>query len=149
MSKRWGTPTWYFFHTLIEKIVDDKYPIIYSEFNSIFSSIIYSLPCPICKNHSIEYLNKNPIHKIKSKNEMKIYIFNFHNWVNRKLNKKQQNFQILEFYSKLDIRKVHRYFMNEFFKTNPLKKQFFLWQNQYLESKINKFLNKNINHIRA
>lgn len=148
MSKRWGTPTWYFLHTLIEKILDRDYPKIYQEFNSVFNGIIYALPCPICKNHSIQYLKNNPINNIKTKSKMKMYIFHFHNWVNKKLNKKQYGTDILDFYDKLDIRKVHKYFMREFFKTNLLRKQFFLWQNQFLEEKINKFLYKNTASIR-
>ena len=43
MSKSWGTPTWYFFHTLAEKIKENEYDGIKGEVLSYIKNMDYHL----------------------------------------------------------------------------------------------------------
>lgn len=147
MSKRWGTPTWYFLHVLAEKIYDNEYVKINKEFINIVVNILNNLPCPICRGHAVKYIKKHNIYKIYSKHEMKMYLFAFHNWVNKRLKHKTQDIKILDLYIKMDTIKVYKYFKQEFFKTNALAKNFFVWHRDSLNKDIANFLNKNKNLI--
>ena len=147
MSKRWGTPTWYFLHTLVEKIDVNYYDKIYGEVRNLIIDIFQNLPCPYCKNHALNYIKKKNIYKIKTKEEMKTYLFDFHNEVNKRLSHRVQEKTILEMYKKMNFVKVYNYFDKEFFYSNPLQKTFFAWQST-LSRDIVDFLNKHRGHMR-
>ena len=147
MSKRWGTPTWYFFHTLAEKIHTEHFRKNKKEFIDLIITICNNLPCPICKDHSMKYIRKSNIYKIQTKEEMKNYLYVFHNWVNKKLGKSEPSLSILNLYKKMDFMKVYKFFIQEFFKSNALSKNFFKWNKDFLYNKINVFLDKHKPHI--
>ena len=44
MSKRWGEPTWYFFHTFIEKITEEFYNKNSEKCIKIYKTICFNLP---------------------------------------------------------------------------------------------------------
>jgi hypothetical protein len=74
----------------IENITERKYE---KEFlaRRIGMDIIY-FPCEICKPHALEYLRQNPFKPYlenKDPLSMFIYVWKFHNYVNRRLNKKE------------------------------------------------------------
>ena len=54
MSKRWGIPVWYFFHTFAEKITDKLFLSKREECLSLIASICSSLRCPYCKSHAMD-----------------------------------------------------------------------------------------------
>ena len=58
MSKRWGVPTWYFFHTFAEKITENLFLSKRLECLELLEEICTNLPCPYCKEHSVDYLKK-------------------------------------------------------------------------------------------
>ena len=147
MSKRWGTPTWYFLHTLVEKIDVNYYDKIYGEVRNLIISIFQNLPCPYCKNHALNYIKRKNIYKIKTKEGMKTYLFDFHNEVNKRLSHRVQEKSILEMYKKMNFVKVYNYFDKEFFYSNPLQKTFFAWQSTLNRDIVN-FLNKHRGHMR-
>ncbi len=97
----WGKLTWCLFHTIAEKITDIK------ELTNIINLIVLicqNLPCPYCKQHAQTYLNKKSIHKlVKTKDDLKRYLFEFHNVVNMRTKKQIQPIQILEQYSKINL----------------------------------------------
>lgn len=82
LSKRWGPVTWYLFHSLAYNLKNDKHAAIL--FNEI-KSVCKGLPCPICRAHATKYISGA---KVISKEELIKYLFEFHNSVNNKLNKK-------------------------------------------------------------
>tara|TARA_B100001093_G_scaffold197137_1_gene189451 strand:- start:10637 stop:11083 length:447 start_codon:yes stop_codon:yes gene_type:complete len=148
MSKRWGTPTWYFLHCIVEKINVNYYNKIHGEVRNLIINIFQNLPCPYCKNHALNYIKKKNIYKIKTKEEMKMYLFNFHNEVNKRLNHRIQEKSILDMYKKMNFVKVYNYFDKEFFYSNPLQKTFFSWQST-LSRDVIEFLNKHRGQMRV
>lgn len=147
MSKRWGVPTWYFFHTFIEKITEDFYNRNSKTCIDIYVKICNNLPCPICKEHATIYLKKHNIYAITTKDAMKIFLFNFHNDVNKRLKNQQCDITILEQYKRITISKSYQYFCQEFFKINYISKHFSGWIRNKLREEIDAFFHKNICHF--
>ena len=147
MSKRWGVPTWYFFHTFAEKITENLFLSKRLECLELLEEICTNLPCPYCKEHSIDYLKKNKLLNVKTKEELKMFFFNFHNTVNKRSKKKIQNKTVLEQFEKMNMAKVCRYFRKEFFRTYYLANHFSGWIRNMLLDKLNKFFIKNISQF--
>ena len=82
----------------------------------------------------MKYIRKSNIYKIQTKEEMKKYLYVFHNWVNKRLGKNETSLSILNLYKKMDFMKVYKFFIQEFFKSNALSKSFFKWNKDLLNS---------------
>ena len=80
----WGEPTWFVLHTLAEKIKDDNFNAICKDFLQIIYNICTNLPCPMCSQHAKEYIQNSYFFRIKSKDELKAFLYTFHNVVNKK-----------------------------------------------------------------
>ena len=91
MTKTWGPPTWYLFHTLAEKIKDENFNEMKSEIISIVKKICSSLPCPDCASHASQKLGSLNSDAIHSKEDLKNVILSFHNFVNQRLGTGQWN----------------------------------------------------------
>ncbi len=82
----WGAHYWYFFHTLTEKIIDDKFNSKKDELINIIQMICSNLPCPECTEHAKDYINKVDWKNVKSKMDLKHIMYTFHNNVNSQKN---------------------------------------------------------------
>lgn len=80
----WGPPIWFLFHTLCEKVMDDKFLIVRKELINNILLICKNLPCPYCATHATEYMSKINFATIQTKEDLKILMFNFHNSVNQR-----------------------------------------------------------------
>lgn len=80
----WGKPTWYFFHTLAEKVKPEEFSNIRTDLLDIIYSICVNLPCPDCANHARTYLDKINFNTIQTKEDLKMMLFVFHNSVNQR-----------------------------------------------------------------
>ena len=147
MSKRWGEPTWYFFHVFAEKITPTTYMEKQQEIHDLFFSICSSLPCPYCKDHAMAYLKKYKLSNLKNKEELKIYFYNFHNSVNKQKKQNVYGKDILKKYEKVSIVNAYKFFNQEFFKTVYLSKHFSGWIRDTLKQKIFNFMKNNIAHF--
>lgn len=101
MTKVWGPCTWYLFHTLAEKIKEDRFNIIKTELIDLIKQICRSLPCQDCAGHATNRLRQLNVNKIKSKNELKVMLLDFHNEVNVRINKPK--FSIVELNTKYSM----------------------------------------------
>lgn len=81
---KWGQATWFLFHTLAHKIKKEDFPSICKELLEVISMICNNLPCPTCAKHATEYIKKSRFFLIRSKDELKAFLFNFHNEINKK-----------------------------------------------------------------
>ncbi len=80
----WGEPTWFFFHTIAEKVKPEAFPIIRQELLNICATICNNLPCPNCASHATQYMKSVNFNAIQSKEQFKMLFFNFHNTVNQR-----------------------------------------------------------------
>ena len=83
----WGTATWYLFYTLSYKLKHDNEQQVKTLYNH-FKNFCNHLPCPICKEHAMRFLAKVNDNNIKTKDNLIIIMFTFHNEVNRMTNSK-------------------------------------------------------------
>ena len=91
MIEIWSIPTWIFFHTLAEKISGDFLWNKTNEVLRIIKLICSNLPCPTCKAHATLYMKNVSPNSIRTKKNLRLMFFNFHNAVNARLRKKQYN----------------------------------------------------------
>ena len=94
-QKEWGNITWILFHSLAEKIKDDLFQNVKTVFIEFIKDTCINLPCPICANHATENLFKSRINSISKKSDMIEFLRQFHNLVNKKLEKPIQNKEIV------------------------------------------------------
>jgi hypothetical protein len=95
---KWGEPTWFLFHSLAEKVKDEYFQSIRYDLLNTIVIICKNLPCPDCANHASEYMKKVDFNSIRTKQDLKLMLFQFHNVVNQK--KQYPLFSINELESK-------------------------------------------------
>lgn len=83
-TMRWGEPVWFFLHTLAHKIKPDSFSILRNDLLKQVYAICTNLPCPDCSVHSKNYLNGVNFNNIKTKENLKDMLFEFHNSVNKR-----------------------------------------------------------------
>ena len=138
MSKSsWAIPTWIFFHGFAEKVDETYYNNNYKKCFDIISDICHHLPCETCRIHAVEKMNNTNINMINTKDKLKIYLFNLHNEVSKRVGKVEYDINILEKYKLFNPLKGYIYFTNCFFK-----KYFSLHFNQWKRDMLLKDLNK-------
>ena len=116
MTKVWGYALWLFLHTTAEKIKEEEFDKHKDFFIGIISNLCSLLPCPSCEKDAIQYMKGFPSTHIKTRDDFKMYIFHFHNHVNRKIGKplfKVDELKIYETFSYSDVIVFFkRYFVN-------------------------------------
>jgi hypothetical protein len=96
MSKTWGPSCWYLIHSLATKVKEDNFNGVKDSIWSIIFEICRNLPCPECREHATKLMstaNKNLI--LSSKRNLELYLFDFHNSVNKR--KAYRTFTIQEY----------------------------------------------------
>ena len=85
-KKGWGPKFWRCLHLMAE-----SFPLEPTEYDKIryrewLSITLELLPCMECRKHANQYMQENPIN-FKTREEFAMYVYNFHNEVNRRLGK--------------------------------------------------------------
>ena len=81
---KWGKPIWTFFHLLAHKVKESDFNAIRSQLLNTIYSICSVLPCPVCSEHAKRYLQAINFNNIRTKQDLKQMICNFHNDVNKR-----------------------------------------------------------------
>ena len=92
----WGNNIWYLFHSLAHKIREEKFEVHKNNLIFIIKTVCNTLPCPECSKDATAMLNKVDFNTIKNKNDFKMFLFNFHNAINAKLNKSLFSYENLD-----------------------------------------------------
>jgi len=115
MSKAvWGHITWLFFHTLAEKVRDEHYEEARPTIRKTLLDMCASLPCPECSQHATQYLSRVDFGRIRTRKDLKLMLFAFHNKVNRDLGKPQAGISQLDRYYHADIDQIVSFFMRTY-----------------------------------
>lgn len=143
----WGTPTWYLFHTIAEKIDNNYYRNNYMIIWDFIGDICENLPCPFCKTHAVNFIKSININNIKTKEGLKKVLFDFHNTANRNARKKEVDISILNKYKMSNVNKIFILFEKRFFHSYIGTRQFTDWIKNALKIRYKEFLKKIENHI--
>lgn len=145
----WGNNIWYLFHTLSYKIKEESFLILKNDLIEIFKNICKNLPCPDCSKDAMNVIGKIDFNNINSKEDFKLMLFNFHNYVNRKLKKKEFKYQ--DFDNKYKNANINNLINNFNIIFNSKASNPHMITNAFLRKqelpKINILLNKVIQHI--
>lgn len=79
---KWGEPFWNMFHVLAEKIKESEFSRLREGLLNLVFTICSNLPCPDCTTHAVQYLNGINFNTIRTKDDFKMMMYNFHNTVN-------------------------------------------------------------------
>lgn len=111
----WGPATWYLFHTLAEKIKDDRFLLLKNQLIILIKNICSSLPCPDCSIHASHLLSTyGYYHLIRTKNDFKRFLFDFHNIVNGKAKNEFFSDDILNKYQHANLAQIFQYWYANF-----------------------------------
>lgn len=98
MENTWGNITWVMLHTFSVKIKEDIVTNKKEEILNFINLVILNIPCLICRLEANNYIKINNLSSINNKNDLIIYLFNFHNYINLRLKKKIRNFDYINRY---------------------------------------------------
>lgn len=107
----WGNNIWYLFHTIAEKIDDNKFKESINDIEDVIKLICGNLPCPDCSKHASAEMAKVNFKSMTNKKQLKTMLFNFHNYVNKNLKKPLFKEENLEKYKLANINLI----INNFF----------------------------------
>jgi hypothetical protein len=145
----WGNNIWYLFHTLSYKIKEEAFLILKNDLIEIFKNICKNLPCPDCSKDALNVIEKIDFNNVNTKEDFKLMLFNFHNYVNRKLKKKE--FKYEDFDNKYKNANIHNLIYNFNIIFNSKANNPHMISNIFLRKqalpKINILLNKVIQYI--
>lgn len=111
MSKAvWGPITWRFLHTVAAKIRSESFASRRNELLTLVRKVCDVLPCPECRSHALQTLNRANFNNIHGKDDLVAFLFEFHNIVNGQTQKPVQPRTILKQYEAVDFGVV----INEF-----------------------------------
>ena len=103
----WGPNIWALFHGLSYKIREDKFLLHKDTLIFIIKNICATLPCPECSNDASSLLKSVNFNTIKNKEDFKVFLFNFHNSVNKKLNKPLYDYSNLYKYNDVNMNALY------------------------------------------
>ena len=83
----WGPVTWRLLHMMVLKVNNTITPTQMTELKNIILRILSNLPCPYCTSHAISYISTSNYKSIQNVSDLRIFMFQFHNKVNQRLNK--------------------------------------------------------------
>lgn len=141
----WGPATWFFLHSLANKIKPEHFDTIKVEMIDIFKQICFTLPCPHCQEHAKKFVNTNDFNKIKTKDDFIIMLWTLHNIVNKRNNRPTLSYKALVIYDKAIFINICKNFFEKFSK--PLHNQRLFMDSMRRDRVVNNvklFISKNI-----
>ena len=114
----WGPVTWRALHMLTFNIKDDKFKEKQKELFDIIIKICASLPCQKCAFHASHLIKKYKIENMNEKKKLILYMFNLHNSVNKRNNKKKISYnEFINIYNNLSFKDTIQEFYLHLWKT--------------------------------
>jgi len=119
MSKIWGPSCWYLFHGLATKVKEEEFEKIKLSLWTNIVEICNNLPCPDCRKHAMDTISKtNKQNILKSKRNLELFLFDFHNMVNTRKGYKILTIQEYDsMYKNANVQMIVYNFINVFNKS--------------------------------
>lgn len=143
----WGTYTWILFHWIAEQIKEEYFDSERENILFFIREILFNLPCPNCREHAAQYTTNMPLALVKTKSDLKNYIYHFHNSVNIRSKKKYEHHSILEKYKTINFELLMKSWNHHFSYNSDIQKHDFMAKSRLskLKTNINQYFNEN-NH---
>jgi hypothetical protein len=141
----WGTYTWILLHWMSEQIKDSYFHSEKDQLLIFIKDICNNLPCPNCREHAVQYLSRIPLSMVKTKEELKYYIYHFHNSVNMRSKKQYEHHSILNKYKTINFKLLVDSWNHHFSYTNDIQRHDFMAKQRIsqLKAKIITYFNEN------
>ena len=108
----WGPATWKLLHCMVLKVKNIE-PQQLIELKNIIMRIVSNLPCPYCTAHALSNIASSNFKMIQNINDLKLFMFQFHNKVNQQTNKRLITYdEHLPIYCDLKMQDVLQDFLN-------------------------------------
>jgi hypothetical protein len=143
----WGPPIWTLFHTLVEKIKEDKYSELGPQLFFFIKRICRYLPCPDCSNHATAFLSKVDGSKLKLKIDLINTIFILHNKVNLRKQKKMHTTSVLDKYKNANVIQAYNGFAAVYKTRGNMKLLTDTFQRQLIIKDFKQWLVTNLIHF--
>ena len=140
----WGPPVWNLFHTLAEKIHEDKFEILGKELLFFIKRISSNLPCPNCSKHCSQFFSRAPADAFSNKKAFKESLFVLHNVVNRRKKVTIHPINVLEQYQHRNIIGAYNKFIAVYNTKGNMKLLTDTFQRQIIIRDFKKWICKNI-----
>jgi len=142
MENNWGKHIWIFLHNFANKIDNNFFCNNRELVLNTIKLISISLPCYLCSDHAKIKLNNYNFNTINDKNDLKKFLYDFHNHINKKLNKKIYDLSVLNQYDNCNF----NISCNNYFKIIKMHND----TNNNPKLMLHKFHNKgNLNNIKS
>ena len=137
----WGPNVWNFMHTLCATIKEEYFEEMSSSIVQMIYSICSLLPCPDCSQHATNILHTNAFGKnIRTKQELIISMYLFHNKVNNRLNKPSFDMANLSKYESQDIFQVTDAFIKVFHTNGNMQQLHYSFHRKRLVDNIRRWI---------
>lgn len=149
-KKEWGPACWYLFHGLASKVKEEEFHNVKNSLWSQIEGVCINLPCPDCKSHATELIQKSKKDLIlSSKRNLEVFLFDFHNLVNKRNGTRQMSMEEYDnLYKKANLMAIINNFIAKFatstrnnkLMTDVMHRQFFISSFiSWINSNISKF----------
>ena len=143
----WGKPTWYFFHVVASRINPDYYRTNCEYIWNFIKKICFNLPCPHCQKHATNYVKNINISQVNTREKLERFLFNFHNSVNSRTGKQQENISTLNKYKNANIKSIFDLFEARLFHSYIGRRQFDDWIKNEIRGEYYTFFNNVRTHF--
>ena len=140
----WGPPIWNLFHTLAQKIKEERFPELGQQLFGHIRKICRYLPCPDCSDHASRFLSNVVPNNLKTKQHLINLLFVMHNVVNKRKQKQLCGKDIVEQYKNKNVIQVYNNFVSVYKTRGNMKLMTDTFQRQILMNEFKKWLVGNI-----
>jgi hypothetical protein len=85
---QWGPYYWGMLHFMSSTYDNNPNPSVQSVMKTFIQSLPVFLPCKECQDHAFHFIKSKNLNKVvENRKELFTFFFNFHNFVNERLNK--------------------------------------------------------------
>lgn len=122
MSEVWGPIYWTYLHMLTKKYPESPCQKDQIDYYNTITSFIETIPCSTCNEHTHKIVKDEDLKKaLLNKIDFEKYIWDLHNQVNEKLNKKPLEFDVFDkIYNKI-LDKTYSSNLIALIKSNRIK----------------------------
>ena len=144
----WGPPVWTLFHTLAEKIHEDKFNELGPSMISYIRRISRYLPCPECSQHATRFFSTTKPELYNTKKNFMNILYVLHNHINIRKHKRTATTNMLQKYKRHRVIYAYNNFIRVYHTKGNLNLLTDTFQRQLLIADFKKWIINNIQHFR-